>query len=352
MPILAFLTSVLTAGWEILLDAAPFVLLGFFFAGVTRALLRDETVARHLGNDGAASVIKAALLGIPLPLCSCGVLPAAAGLRRQGASRGATSAFLISTPETGLDSIAVSWALLDPLLTIFRPLAALFTAVVAGLLETWSPPPPATVKGPQPLPMLTPAAACCDDDVDEEDPTGMGARLRAGLRFAFGDLLRDIGPWLLLGVAVAAVITALIPAGFLESHLGGGLPTMLAMLLVGIPLYLCASASTPIAAALILKGLSPGAALVFLLAGPATNSATMIAVARLLGRRSLVLYLAAIAICSVLCGLLLDFLYPFFNLDPATVVGSIGEAVPYWLSLASLLLLLALFLWHSRPRRH
>lgn len=343
---LSWLHSVLEACWDILLDASPFILLGFFVAGMVKALLPEDLVARHLGGNDSGSVLKAALFGIPLPLCSCGVIPAAIGLKRQGAGKGATSSFLISTPETGVDSIAVTYALLDPLMTLFRPLGAFVTAVTAGLLEN-----------------LLPGSDSVRDDsagwADAADrASGMppvrpplGERLHEGLAYAFGEMLGDIGKWLLIGIGIAGVISVLIPAGFIEQHLSGGIVPMLVMLVAGIPLYVCASASTPIAAALVLKGLSPGAALVFLLAGPATNSATMTAVARYLGRRSLAIYLLAIAGCSLLLGLLLDAIYVAAGLNLVAVIGQGGESLPYGVSLGSTVLLLLLLGIQCRPRK-
>ena len=347
---LSMMQEILSACWEILLDAAPFILLGFFVAGLIKALLPEELVARHLGGKGSGSVFKAALFGIPLPLCSCGVIPAAIGLKKQGAGKGATSSFLISTPETGVDSIAVTYALLDPLMTLFRPLAAFVTAVTAGLLENLLP-------GSDSVPASFAGCAdssCCAEPERTPVRPPLWERIRGGLAYAFGEMLGDIGKWLLIGIGIAGIISALIPDGFIEQHLSGGLIPMLVMLAAGIPLYVCASASTPIAAALVIKGLSPGAALVFLLAGPATNSATITAVARYLGRRSLAIYLAAIAGCSLLLGLLLDVIYGAAGLSLVAVIGQGGETLPGWLSLGSTVLLLILLgiqysPWKSKP---
>jgi len=344
------LQIILLACWEILVEASPFILFGFLVAGLVKALLPEGAVLRHLGGDGAAPVMKAALFGIPLPLCSCGVIPAAIGLKKEGASKGATSSFLISTPETGVDSIAITYALLDPVMTVFRPLAAFFTAVTAGLLENFL---PGAERNSVSLPEDTCTGAACGCAGEAKAPLvrdPLAKRLRDGLAYAFGELLKDIGKWLLIGIAVAGIISALIPDGFIEQYLSGGFTAMLIMLVAGIPLYVCASASTPIAAALVLKGLSPGAALVFLLAGPATNSATMTAVARYLGRRSLIIYVTAIAGCSLLLGLFLDMIYAFAGLNLAAAVGAGGKSLPEWLSLASTFLLLILLAIQFRPR--
>jgi uncharacterized membrane protein YraQ (UPF0718 family) len=278
------------------------------------------------------------------------VIPAAIGLKKQGAGKGATSSFLISTPETGVDSIAVTYALLDPLMTLFRPLAAFVTAVTAGLLENLL---PGSDSAPASFAGCADSSCCAEPERTPVRPP-LWERIRGGLTYAFGEMLGDIGKWLLIGIGIAGIISALIPDGFIEQHLSGGLIPMLVMLAAGIPLYVCASASTPIAAALVIKGLSPGAALVFLLAGPATNSATITAVARYLGRRSLAIYLAAIAGCSLLLGILLDVIYGAAGLSLVAVIGQGGETLPGWLSLGSTVLLLILLgiqysPWKSKP---
>lgn len=304
--------NILAAAWQVLCASAPYVLFGLLMSGVLKALIPDAFVARHLGGNSAGAVVKASLLGVPLPLCSCGVVPVAASLRKQGAGPGPTTAFLISTPETGVDSIAITWALLDPIMTVVRPVAAFITAMCAGLLVNL-------------LPVKAPAAACeappgscgcttCSGTPAAGRPT-LRRALADGIRYAFGPLLRDIGPYLLAGIAIAGIITWLIPDGFVEQHLGSGIISMLIMLVVGIPLYVCASASTPIVAALALKGLSPGAALVFLMAGPATNAASITVVAGMLGKRVAAVYVSVIALCALVMGMAVNALYAWLAID-------------------------------------
>lgn len=297
----AFLLSVLAESWGVLVESGPYLLLGFGVAGLVHGFVSAETVGRHLGTGRVSSVVKAALFGIPLPLCSCGVLPAAANLRRSGASRGAMVSFLISTPETGVDSLALSYALLGPVLTVFRPLAALVTAIVAGVAENW-----ASERAPQ-APLFPMASGSCGCEASPL-PRGVWNRVKTGLGYAFGELLQDLAPWLAVGFVVAGLISAALPGDALARLLGTGPLSYLAMLAVGIPLYVCATASTPIAASLIAKGLSPGAALVFLLAGPATNAATITALSRQLGVRSAVRYVATIALVALAMGYLTDLL--------------------------------------------
>lgn len=264
------------------------------------------------------------------------MLPAAASLRRQGANRGATSAFLISTPESGVDSIAVTYALLDPLMTVMRPLAAFVTAITAGFLENIVNRPES--EGPLQADRSCPVDNCCDgidcpDEVHRRHHR-LGEKIAAGLRFAVTDVWGDIVGWFAAGLMLAAVIAVVIPEEFMTRWLGGGLPSMLVMLVIGIPLYICASASTPIAAALILKGVSPGAALVFLLAGPATNVTSLTVLIGLLGRRGTLRYLLVLSFCAVAFGLLVDWLYGMLGISAAAVIGEAAELVPEWLRYA------------------
>ena len=256
--------------WLVFKEAAPFVLFGFFAAGLLKVLIPERVIVKHLGGNGFRSVFKASLFGVPLPLCSCGVIPVAIGLRKQGASKGATASFLVSVPETGVDSVAITWALLDPLMTIIRPVSAFITALATGSLINLLPEKKAVSK-------TDTADSCCSANPDSSMPLAQRPlllRLKDGVIYAFTDLLKDIGGWLLLGILIAGIISYFVPVNFVDRYLGGEYSSLLIMLIIGIPLYICASASTPIAAALVLKGLSPGAALVFLLAGPATNAAT------------------------------------------------------------------------------
>lgn len=330
--------------WRLLLDSAVYVLFGLLIGGLLKVFLDPSLVARHLGRGRFGSVFKAALLGLPLPLCSCGVLPAAAALRKQGANTGATTAFLISTPESGLDSIAVSYALLDPVLTVARPLAGLSAALAAGLAENLvRKPGPEAVQAPD---LTCPVDACCDGrdcppEVHRRHHT-LGRKLAAGLSYALGELWADLAGWYLIGLLLAGLITTLIPADLLTGYLGGGLGSMLLMLALGVPVYICATASTPIAAAMILKGVSPGAALVFLLAGPATNVTSLTVLFGLLGRRAAAIYLAAISVSAVLSGLALDGVYAALGLSAQATVGQARELIPAWAEWGGGLLLLGL----------
>jgi len=327
-------TLIFSSTWNLLLDSAIYILFGLLISGLFRTFLRPESVARHLGSGRFSSVFKAAIFGIPIPLCSCGVLPAAATLKKQGASTGATTAFLISTPESGADSIAVSYALLDPLLTILRPVTAFVTALAAGVTENLF---AGSGRSTPPAPDLScPVDGCCDGSdcpPNEHAHHHTGSeKLVAGLKYAVTDVWGDLAGLFMLGLVLAGLITALIPNAVFTRLMGGGLLTMLIMLAAGIPLYICATASTPIAAALILKGVSPGAALVFLIAGPATNITSLTVLFGILGKRAAVIYLAAIAVLTVLFGLATDQIYAVLGLSAQATVAHAPELLPRWLN--------------------
>jgi len=253
-------------------------------------------------------------------------------LRKQGATQGATTAFLISTPESGVDSIAVTWAMMDPVMTVARPASAFITAFVAGVAENFF---SFRKDAPPAIPDLTcPVDGCCDgvacDPKVHRNHHSFGEKLKAGFKFAVTDLWGDMAPWFFLGLLLAGLITVLVPDDLFSRHLGSGLPAMLLMLAVGIPLYICATASTPIAAALILKGVSPGAALVFLLAGPATNMASITVLLGMMGKRATAVYLTAIAVCSLLLGLAVDHVYAALGISAKAAAGQAAEFFPAW----------------------
>ncbi len=258
------------------------------------------------------------------------MLTAAVSLRKQGATKGATTAFMISTPESGVDSIAVTYALLDPVMTVARPLAAFVTAFAAGIAENLF-----SYRGGAVAIVAhhpCPVDGCCDgrtcDPETHRHHHGFLEKLGSGVRYAVSDLWADIAAWFFVGLLLAGAITALMPEDAVTRYVGSGLPAMLIMLVVGIPLYICATASTPIAAALILKGLSPGAALVFLLAGPATNMATLTVLVKVLGKRATGIYLAAIAMFAVLSGLAVDQVYALLGISAKAAAGQAAEILP------------------------
>ncbi|MBL7179114.1 MAG: SO_0444 family Cu/Zn efflux transporter [Pseudomonadota bacterium] len=345
--------NILYASWQIFLESAVYMLFGFFVAGVLYVFLKPEKIGRYLGRGKVRSVFLSALAGIPIPLCSCGVVPAAAGLKRQGANNGATLSFLISTPESGMDSIPITYALMDPVITVIRPVAAFITAIVAGTAENFFG--NSDDESKPALPSSCSASGECGCNGSSSNPSeptaiSLTARMISGLKYAFVDLLGDIGKWFIVGVLLAGLISCFIPDTLFESYLANHFIAMLVMLLVGLPMYVCATSSTPIAAALVLKGLNPGAALVFLLAGPATNIASLCMVSGLLGKRSLLIYLGSIAVCSLVLGFFTDMLYFGIGVTAKASAGKATEIFPYYVEFAGaavLAILLAFAIWKN-----
>ncbi|MBN1671390.1 MAG: SO_0444 family Cu/Zn efflux transporter [Kiritimatiellae bacterium] len=332
------MSTLLLEFWNALSEMAPYLLVGFALAGALSVLVPPDIVERHLGGRGLGSVFKASLFGVPLPLCSCGVIPVAASLRRHGASKGATTSFLLSTPQTGVDSIFVTLSLLGPVFAVFRPLAALVTGVVGGFLVDRIDPNgavPATAEDP----------ACGDCSLLEGESR---SRLRRALRYGFVTLPRDIAKPILAGMTIAALIAAFIPDGFFGALIGSSFVAMLVMMAVGIPVYVCATASVPIAAALIAKGVSPGAALVFLMTGPATNAATLATIWKVLGRRTALIYLATVAVAALVFGALLDRVFTVTGIPAAHAS---HWMMPYPVKAAAGAALLALLVAALLPRK-
>jgi uncharacterized membrane protein YraQ (UPF0718 family) len=324
--------------WGIVIEMAPYLLFGFFAAGLLSVLVSQRMVERHLGGRGLWPLLKASLFGIPLPLCSCSVIPVSMSLRKHGASKGATISFLLSTPQTGVDIILVTLSLLGPVFAVFRPFAALATGLVGGTLVDIFGHAGETVDE-------TPEK--CTDQCCNDEKTG---RARKGLKYGFVTLPRDIGKAMLVGLAVAAFISALVPDDYFAEKLKDtGIFPLVAMMFLGIPVYVCATASVPVAAALIAKGLTPGAALVFLMTGPATNAASFVTIWKVLGKVTALTYLATVAGCALASGILLDFLDAGVDIE-------IG-AHPHWMlpapikyaSALALLLVLGYALW-PRPK--
>jgi len=323
--------------WLVLGELAPWLLLGSLIAGMLHALLPAGFIQRHLGRPGLASIVKAAALGVPLPLCSCSVIPTAIGLRREGASNGAAMGFLISTPQTGVDSITVSAAFLGWPFAFFKLASALLTGVVGGwLVDRFG-------DGTKPAPGAAPPPA----GHLPAPPVGLAAKLRVTFSYGFGDMLYMIWRFVVFGVLVSALISTLVPPGSLGgTWLGHPVLAMLIIVVISVPLYVCAVSSVPIAAALVTAGLPAGAALVFLMAGPAVNMATIGAVWRGFGRRVTALYLLVIIGGSMLLGTLFNFVL--------TVQTAGAQAHHHHhdgghgvLTLAAIATLLALFAWFA-----
>lgn len=298
----AAVVGIVVESWQLLAEMAPYLLVGFLFAGILHVFISVERISKHLGKWNFTSVLKATLLGIPLPLCSCSVIPAVSTLRSSGASKGATLSFLISTPTSGVDSILATYSLLGPIFTGYRILASFLAGVLAGvgvnIFDRSSKEKESKVKRN--------CVVCGEDVTMDGHDHSFGARLRAMIAYSFGELVGDIGKWVLAGTVIGGAIAYFVPADLVGRYLGHPALQMLIMLVLSIPLYICATGSLPIAAALIMKGISPGAALVFLIAGPATNAVTITVVSKTLGRRSLVIYLVSIIAVSLGMGFLFD----------------------------------------------
>ena len=301
--------------WEVLGTMAPYVLFGFLVAGVLSVIISPKVVEKHLGGRGPLAVLKASLLGVPLPLCSCGVIPVSASLARHGASPGATTAFLTATPQTGVDSIFVTYSLLGGVFAILRPLMALISGVIAGVAVS----------------LFGGRGESAPPDRDPYEEPRRGAthegKFVAMLRYGFVTLPGDIGRSLLIGLVAATLITALLPQDAFGNVVGTGLGGMLVMLALGVPVYVCATASVPLAAAMIVdQGVSPGAALVFLMTGPATNLATIGTVWKVMGRRPAMIYLVAVMGTALACGVALDATFSAVGVSPGR--GHLHEVLP------------------------
>ena len=297
------LTAIAFEAFALISKMGPYLLLGLLAAGALYVILPFGAVARHLGGRGPWPVLKAVVLGVPLPICSCGVVPLAASLKRSGARDGATIGFLITTPTTGVDSILATYSLLGCAFTIMRVAATLVLGLIAGFGT-------ALVSHSEAVAAVPPSPG--------GSARGFGGRILAALRYAVVELFGGIARPLAVGIALGGIITYALPADLLESTIGHGFLSYAAMMAIGIPLYVCASGSIPLAVALMVKGLSPGAALVFLIAGPATNVATVTIVGKMMGKRPLAVYLATLMIGSVAAGYAADALFAAFpSLVPA-----------------------------------
>ncbi|MBB1421572.1 SO_0444 family Cu/Zn efflux transporter [Pseudoalteromonas sp. SG43-7] len=403
--------------WQLFLLSAPWLMLGLLIAGLLNVYLPANFLNKHLGKEGFWTTVKAALIGAPMPLCSCGVIPAAIGLRRAGASKSATTAFLVSTPETGVDSVSVSYVLLGPFMAIIRPIAAICSAIVAGVLvgrdaeKTQTTAHTSEVNNEQKRAATTsccstksavveekvsccstksaaveekvsccstksavveekasccstksavveekasccstklaaaeekasccstkPAAveektSCCDSS--SAVPASQWQKMKQAVSFSCNKLLSDTMKWLMIGLFFAALVQTYVPESFL-SQWGSGILAMLVVIVISIPMYICATASTPIAAGLLLSGVSPGAVLVFMLAGPATNVATLGVVANELGKRAVVAYLVGVIGVALIFGFLTDYLVAEFGFVVTPLLGEEHQVLPHWLTL-------------------
>jgi uncharacterized membrane protein YraQ (UPF0718 family)/copper chaperone CopZ len=309
----ALLQKFIVETYKLFIDISPYLLLGFFFAGLLHTLLGEKYIRKHFARSGLWSTIKAAIFGVPLPVCSCGVIPLAESLRKDGASKSATMAFLVSTPSSGIDSILATYALMGPMLAVFRPIASFLSGILVGVITH--------LKGDEKnLP---------DPIIDDKNSRKANKSIKEVFQYGFKVIPSEISKWLLIGVVIGGAIAALVPADFgVKFLLGSTILNYVIILLISIPLYVCATGSIPIAAALITKGVLPGAALALLIAGPATNSVTISFVFKKMGKKVAFFYVISIVIVAVLSGLLFDAIAGSAASSSSYVPAGMGPHLP------------------------
>ncbi len=310
-------------------EVAIYLLFGFLVAGILHILFPESIVRRHLGKNSLGSVIKSTLFGIPLPICSCGVVPVAVSIKNSGASKGSVVSFLIATPQVGADSFMITYSLLGWVFGVFRIITSLITALAAGILVN--------IIGKNENGTMLPMYI-------NNNKESIKARTRSIFNYMEYELLGSIANPLLVGIVIAGFIALFVPDGFFETYMGSDFLSMLLMLVIGIPMYVCASASTPIAASLIMKGMSPGAALVFLLTGPATNAISISAIIGVIGKKSTIVYLAVISIASLSLGYMLNLFVAKYGFNKIIMLHDM-EMLPEWLRLGGSVVLGVMLGW-------
>lgn len=319
---------VLLTLWSLVTEMAPFLLLGFLFAGILHVFVPKTLYTNYLSKNDFRSVVLAALFGVPLPLCSCGVIPTAMSLRKDGVSRGAVTSFLIATPQTGVDSIMATYSVFGLPFAIIRPVAAFCTALFGGHLVN------VFVHDDDKCRVSGDVVCDCEKKNNH--------KLVEVFKYGFVTMLQDVGKWLILGLLIAGLITIIVPDSFFSQFADMPILNMIIVLAFSIPMYLCATGSIPIAAALMLKGLTPGAALVLLMAGPATNVASLLVVNKVMGKKNLLVYLASIICGAVAFGLVIDYLLPieWFNVEKMTAICCSTEKIPLLKIISSVVFIL------------
>lgn len=333
--------GVLRESYLLLNEMAYYLLLGFGVAGILHVFISQDIIAKHLNNKGFTSVLKASLFGIPLPLCSCAVIPAAVSIKKAGAGRGAVVSFLISTPATGVDSILVTYSLLGGVFAFFRVLFSFITAIFAGMLSD------VMVHTPLKEQVKEEKVCCCESQVKENVFTS--------IRNHIFTITNDTWKSILLGVFIGGCLAQFVHPAYVEALSDNTIASMFLMCFVSVPLYICASSSVPVAAVLIMKGLSPGAAFVLLLAGPATNTATILVVANQLGIKTLFVYIFSIIFCAIGSGIMINYMCGAFDINvipeiqkhmghASSILGGIGSVL--------LLLLISVSVFVKRKHKH
>ncbi|MCW3805449.1 SO_0444 family Cu/Zn efflux transporter [Plebeiibacterium marinum] len=315
---------------------SPYLLLGFFFAGVLKVWFPQKWIDRYMGKNNLMSVVNTALLGIPLPLCSCGVIPTGISFYKNGASKGSSVSFLISTPQTGVDSVLVTYSLLGLPFALVRVFVALVTGVLGGVFTN-------VFASADENKGHVQTSQCCSSKTHKKS----GHSFFRVLQYGFNEFLMDIAKWLIIGILIAAGLSAIIPDDFFSMYLDNEILSMVMVLVASVPLYLCATASVPIAAVLMLKGLSPGAALILLMAGPATNAATITVIKKVFGNRTLFSYLFSIISGAFVFGLIINHFLPaeWFVMVGASHLHHQHELLPEWVKITSSTVLLGLIVY-------
>ncbi len=318
----------------ILLNAMSiYIILGLFVAGILKQIIPDNFVSSHLGKDSTSSVIKATLFGIPLPVCSCSVIPLAQGLRKEGASKGAVQSFLISTPITGVDSILATYSLFGFIFTTFRIISSIIIAITVGLVQNF-------VQKDDNVKVEKSESSCgCSSNCDTPIAQKKFSFIEV-LKYGYGTLFSDMAKALLIGLILGALIITFTPKEYTEVLFENQFLTYIVVMLVSMPLYTCATASLPIAAAFMLQGMSPGAVFIFLTAGPATSAVTMSIVYKMLGKTSLIIYLTVIAILAFLFGYIYDTFFKELTLLTITMD---NEEMNIFNSLSSVVMMILIF---------
>ncbi len=363
--------------WDLFVDMSFYIVIGLIFTGILHAFINKDAILKHVGKKSTSSVIKASVLGVPLPLCSCGVVPTALYLGKSGASKGAVVSFLTSTPQTGVDSIIATYGLIGPLFAAYRAIAAFISGIFSGIIvnifcqndaiyysssqescgcSSHNEPVVSSCSCSSPNEAVVSSCGCSDESA-LETPISFSEKLKTVFTYAFGDFLDEIARNFIIGLLIAAMITTLVPESWL-SNFTSPLLSMLVMLIIGIPMYICSTASIPIALSLMLKGVSPGSAFVFLFAGPFTNIASLAILGKSLGRKVLIIYLGCAAICSIAFGFLLDFIIDFFNYQGLSHLAehSHEHETPFYMIVIAiafgLLLLRSLFFQYFKKKTH
>lgn len=314
--------------FDLFVDMSFYIVIGLIFTGLLHAFVKQDAILKHVGKDNTSSVAKAAILGVPLPLCSCGVVPTAMYLGKSGASKGAVVSFLTSTPQTGVDSIIATYGLMGPLFAIYRAIAAFLSGIIAGVVTN--------ILCVHDIvhychhnhhehdhhhehehEHVHSSCGCSHDHQVVDEPQSFTQKIIGSFKYAFGEFLDEIAVHFVVGLLIAALISTVLPESLLSSF-DSPLISMILMVIIGIPMYICSTASIPIAVSLMLKGISPGAAFVFLFAGPVTNMASLTIIIKTLGKKVTAIYLTCVSVCAIVFGLILDYIIDFIGYDGIT----------------------------------